>query len=469
MDATVTKTRDRGSKAAKGKAAPYVAPRGVSVDSVLFTDELYERESRGPDHDAERGALLSLTQHLADSPRTILKRLTEVALDVCRAGSSGVSLLSDETGDFYWPAVTGVWEPHTGGGTPRDFGPCGVVLDSGSVQLFKHPELYFPYLGSVSPAIEEALLTPFYVGGIAVGTVWVVAHDEGRQFDGEDLRMIESLGRFAAAAFTVLKALDDKEHNEGKVREISDAYVKAAARHLVSKAKSQKAQRDREMLKKLVRAQEVERKRLSRDLHDELGQQLTVMSLKLNAFKNGCSDAVTVKLIDELELITKELDRGVDFLAQELRPAALDDFGLAAALRHYVKQWSSHVGLNARLRASGMKETRFSPEVETNLYRIVQESLNNISKHASAANAEISITNRKGVISLLISDDGKGFRPKKGKPLRQCLGLTGMNERAALIGGSVDIESAPGEGTTIYVRVPARVSNPESLQPFVES
>lgn len=202
----------------------------VSLESVLSTGEFTLRPSRPPDHIAENRALLALAQHMADSPRTVLQKLTEIGLELCRAGSAGVSLVSEETGDFFWPAVAGAWKPQIGGGTPRNFGPCGIVLDRNAMQLFKHPERYYPYLIPISPPVSEALLTPFYVQGKAVGTVWIVAHDEARKFDAEDLRLIESLGRFAAAAYPLWLALDLQEVQARALREVNEGLLISSVR-----------------------------------------------------------------------------------------------------------------------------------------------------------------------------------------------------------------------------------------------
>lgn len=190
---------------------PFVGPNGrASLDSVLSTAELQVRPVRSPDYQGESRALVSLAQELATAPETVLQKLAETALEICRAGSSGVSLLSDEDGgkSFYWPAIAGAWKPHIGGGTPRDFGPCGIVLDRNATQLFSHPERYYPYLVPVSPVIEEVLLIPFYVDGTAVGTVWAVSHDKNRRFDTEDERLLKSLGAFASAVYQRLASTE---------------------------------------------------------------------------------------------------------------------------------------------------------------------------------------------------------------------------------------------------------------------
>lgn len=170
----------------------------MSLESVLSTSKLNQRPTRSADYQKENCALLALAQHLADTPDTILQKLTEVALDIFQAGTAGVSLVSKETGDFYWPAVAGAWTPYVGGGTPRNFGPCGIVLDRNAVQLFTHAHKYYPYLAQATPPMEEGLLTPFYVKGQAVGTVWVIMHDLKCAFDSEDMRILTSLGTFAS-------------------------------------------------------------------------------------------------------------------------------------------------------------------------------------------------------------------------------------------------------------------------------
>lgn len=195
----------------------------VPVEAILRTEELRRRAARPPDHEKENRALVALAQALADSPQTVLQVLADTLLDVCRAGSAGISLLSIDDGGkrFYWPAIAGSWKPHIGGGTPRDFGPCGDVLDRNSTLLFTHVERRYPYFQPVQPCVEEALLVPFYVGGKAVGTIWAVAHESGRKFDAEDERLMNSLGKFASSAYQMLATLgalktkeDDRRQNE---------------------------------------------------------------------------------------------------------------------------------------------------------------------------------------------------------------------------------------------------------------
>ncbi len=154
---------------------------GASLESILCTEELQSRQSRPPDYEKENRALVALMSALADSPRTIFKTLAETILDITQSDSAGLSLLTKDgkTPDadgkrFCWPAIAGMWNPHVGGGTPRNFGPCGDVLDQNRTLLFRHFERRYPYLMPVVPAAEECLLVPFYVAGKAVGTIWAI-------------------------------------------------------------------------------------------------------------------------------------------------------------------------------------------------------------------------------------------------------------------------------------------------------
>jgi len=156
-----------------------------------------------------------------------LQSLAETALTLCRAHSAGLSLLeeSDLRKSFHWRAIAGQWAEHVNGGTPRDFGPCGTVLDRNAPQMCFHPEVDFPYFGDVQPLLEEALLVPFYIRGEAVGTVWVVSHDTSRRFDAEDLRVLSSLGTFASAAYQTYLSLDTSRHIAAIVQSSDDAII----------------------------------------------------------------------------------------------------------------------------------------------------------------------------------------------------------------------------------------------------
>ena len=183
----------------------------VSLESILCTEQLRRRPWRPPDYNKENRALVTLLSALVDSQPNILQTLAETILDVTQCDSSGLSLLTKDDGGkrFYWPAIAGMWKPHIGGGTPRDFGPCGDVLDHNCTLLFKHFERRYPYFLPVTPLVEECLLVPFYVGGKAVGTIWAIMHSDRRKFDAEDERVMSTLGQFASLAYQTLESVED--------------------------------------------------------------------------------------------------------------------------------------------------------------------------------------------------------------------------------------------------------------------
>jgi PAS domain S-box-containing protein len=196
----------------------------VPVESILCSDELHRRPSRLPDYEIENRALVSLAQAMADSPHTILQSLADTILDVLQCGSAGVSLLTKDERRFHWPAISGIWKPHIGGGTPRGFGPCGDVLDRNMPLMMKHVEQRYDYFRPVKPAVEECLLVPFYVRGKAVGTIWAVAHDDCRKFDAEDMRRLVSLARFASSAYQTTESLNLLKFNSEALRDSAHRF-----------------------------------------------------------------------------------------------------------------------------------------------------------------------------------------------------------------------------------------------------
>jgi PAS domain S-box-containing protein len=237
---------DRGENVAD-RAKLHVDPLEASVptaslQSILRTEELDRRPSRRPPgYERENCALVKLTSALADSPNTILQILAETILDITQCDSAGLSLLTKDgkTPDvrgtrFYWPAIAGRWNPHVGGVTPRNFGPCGDVLDQNRTLLFRHFERRYPSLLPLVPPAEECLLVPFYVAGEAVGTIWAIMHSDRRNFDSEDGRVMASLGKFASSAYQALMHIEDLKFHASE-REKAEAEVRELARGLEAK------------------------------------------------------------------------------------------------------------------------------------------------------------------------------------------------------------------------------------------
>jgi len=206
------------------------------------------------------------------------------------------------------------------------------------------------------------------------------------------------------------------------------------------------------LLRRLVAAEEDARRRIARDLHDDLGQQLTALRLTLqNVHSNPRGDSASKGLGAALEMLS-QIDRALDFLAWELRPAALDECGLNKVLESYVHEWSRYTGVTALFHAGVPDAARFASEIEASVYRIVQEALNNVAKHARARAVNVLLEQRGEDLVLAVEDDGVGVRPPG--TTGSVMGLTGMHERAAAVGGTVDIEPTPAGGTTVLARIP---------------
>lgn len=218
-------------------------------------------------------------------------------------------------------------------------------------------------------------------------------------------------------------------------------------------------QRAHILLRELVTAQETERARIARDLHDELGQQLT--SLRLHLSQIGRDLSTNSKAREALlatEHEAQKIDSKVSFLSWMIRPTTIEELGLAQALRGYVREWGRNFDIAAEFRAGRSPRRRLLPEIEVNVYRIAQECLNNVAKYANATSVAVLMSINDKELTLIVEDDGVGFdaaavdRPASDGGL----GIRGMRERANLLQGNFQIESTPSGGTTVYVRIPAK-------------
>jgi signal transduction histidine kinase len=244
------------------------------------------------------------------------------------------------------------------------------------------------------------------------------------------------------------------------LRSEGEAGFVKICRDMTEKLAAQDVVRERTMLKRIVNTQEDERRRIARDLHDTLGQQLTALRLKLETLKvNYGAEPAMIKALDETQVIAKQIDDDLSFLNWELRPTALDNLGFRNALANYVNEWSKNFDIPAEFHTSRTRTFRLLPETEINLYRIAQEALNNVTKHAKAKKVNVMVEFRKGEIVLMIEDDGRGFNLSRAiQPTTsgKGLGLVGMRERALLLGGKLEVETSRGKGTTVIARVPAK-------------
>jgi len=232
----------------------------------------------------------------------------------------------------------------------------------------------------------------------------------------------------------------------------------------ITKRKQAEAERV-ELWRRFVRVQEDEQRRISRELHDEMGGSLAAMLLGLKSLGETVQDEAASVCINHLQEITTGMAEEMHNLVRELRPTALDDLGLQTAMSNYVDEWNRRTGITIDFHANGFLNERLSNQLESSIYRIVQESLNNIIKHAKAQNVSIILEKRDTRILLIIEDDGLGFDSDAllRIPARnRGVGLLGMKERIALVGGSFNIESTPGVGTTVLVHIPISSNHGEA-------
>jgi PAS domain S-box-containing protein len=212
-----------------------------------------------------------------------------------------------------------------------------------------------------------------------------------------------------------------------------------------------------ELLRAIATAQEDERHRLSRELHDEVGQHLAALMLGLGALERDLRGTPSASELPKLQQLTETIGREIHALAVQLRPAALDDLGLQRALSTYIDGWSARSGVKVEFHSTNVDDPRLPSEIQLALYRIVQEALTNVVKHAVATRVSVILNRRDGEVAAVIEDDGRGFDPETLKPAPNSgLGLIGMKERAAQLDGGITVESEPGHGTTVFVRLPLK-------------
>ncbi len=264
---------------------------------------------------------------------------------------------------------------------------------------------------------RTGLWVPLVTRGGAIGVI--AAHDKlgpDARFSDNDLRLAETFATRAAVAV-----------------DLSERF-------------------ERDAFRRVIDALELERRRLSRELHDETGQALTSILLGLRALEDTLETEESRQATARLRELVVATLQDVRRLALELRPSALDDFGLVAAVEHLTTTFAEKTGMRVDFGAA-LGDERLPTEVDTALYRIVQESLTNIVKHARAQRVSIALTKMEGSVKAVVEDDGRGFDPAATEG---GFGLVGMSERLALLGGRLRIESSPGAGTTIAAEVPLK-------------
>lgn len=210
----------------------------------------------------------------------------------------------------------------------------------------------------------------------------------------------------------------------------------------------------REVAARALGAAEEERKRIARELHDETAQTLAALLIRIRVLKSTRDAEAAAGMLEEMRREVGVALEGVRRFARGLRPPSLDELGLVPAIESHVRTLSEITGLAFTVDAPPVPAGLLTPEAELAVYRIVQEALSNVVRHAGARHVSLSVTPGPGSLTVLVQDDGKGFSPAKVMASRGGLGLFGMQERAAYLGGRVEVESTPGAGTRVRAEIP---------------
>jgi len=299
--------------------------------------------------------------------------------------------------------------------------PLVVALDQAC------PALGAPLRGGGRIACHASV--PLMAGDRALGILHIASEEPG-SFGADDLDLLGAVGRELGVAVENARLWEEVRRKE----ELRG-----------------------ELLAKVITAQEEERRRIARELHDEMGQALTSLMVGL---KVAAESENPQTHLAELRQIAANTLAGVRDLARDLRPSLLDDLGLLAALERYVAAYGAKFGVETDFQAAGFSgDQRLPPQVEVTLYRIIQEALTNVAKHAHAHEVCVVVERKPGSVVALVEDDGTGFvvgsYPASSLGVDQPgLGLYGMQERAALLGGTLTVESSPGQGATVRVEIP---------------
>jgi signal transduction histidine kinase len=294
------------------------------------------------------------------------------------------------------------------------------------------------------PAMEMA-------GTITAGRfeadTWRVRKDGSRFWSNEITRPLRDAGGQIVGFTKISRDLTERKAFEDALQQAHD-FLEHRVQERTSEVQA--------LFERLISAQEEERRRIARDIHDQLGQSMTALRMQLEALHLRSERHVELSAdVSRVDRLAQELDENIDFLTWQLRPAALDRLGLSPAVADLVRGWSERFQIAADYHAYSPSAAPLTPETSVNIYRIVQEALHNVHKHARASHVSVMLSVRDSHLSVVIEDDGRGFDPGIARaPHDGSLGLVGMRERAILIGGEFTIESSPGNGTAIFVRVP---------------
>jgi PAS domain S-box-containing protein len=390
-----------------------------------------EQQQRAQELTALHETALDITRHL--DLDTLLKAIIARATSLLDAPSGDVYLYRPDSDDLQNVASLGMPPELQGKVLKPDEGLTGRVFKAGEPLAVDDYEAWDgrseQYVGY---GFSRALAAPLRYGRRSVGVLVIDRPADSPAFTESDAKLLTLFANQAAIAIENARLLSAVATHEENLRGLSS---------------------------RLIDAQEQERKRIAQELHDEMGQALTAISINLSAIDKGLGAALDPETAERLaetdSLITRTLEQMRD-LALDLRPSMLDDLGLLPALRWYIKRYENRTGIQVGLEVSDLEE-RLPEPIATVIYRVVQEALTNVTRHAGASRVDIHLQQRDSVVQAFIEDNGSGFdlaEVADREAEKRGVGLVGMQERVAVVGGSLEIKSRRGKGTRLAIQLP---------------
>jgi len=393
---------------------------GVFVENV----RLYQERTR--QLQIER-SVIEVTEEVTSELELdrVLPKVMEIAVDLAGAEGGVIALLDEERNVIRYPYLHHLPPELADVTVSKGEGLSGQVMVTGEPMVIDDYQTYRNAIPAfVEAGLTSVLIVPIVSGERTFGALSVLSIDEAEVFSEREVALLTAMGRQAGIA-------------------IENAYLYENMRFYA---------------RQITQAQESERRRIARELHDDTIQSLVALSRRLEALTTS-DDLLSEHIawrIAELQVATGEIIKRVRRFSQDLRPSILDDLGLLPTLEELTADMNRQDGLHAEFRVKG-EERRLSSEMELTLFRIAQEALNNVRKHADARHVITTVELTDSAVKMTVEDDGKGFNPPTltdhptavGK-----LGLIGMHERARLLGGSLAVKSEPDGGTKVTVNVP---------------
>ena len=415
-------------------AIEYIIGTGIDVtEQTQVEDEIKQRNQEFTVLNEISQAITS-TLNLEET----LTMVTDHTTWLLNVAATSLLLYDQEQEDLWFAA---------GSGTDADFvvgkrlalgqGIAGWVVQHGEPVLIpnvsKDPRFFDGFDRKTGFTTRSMLCVPLRSKGRTIGAIEAMNKRNG-PFDQDDLRLLSSLAAPAATAIENARLFEQVRSGRERLQALS---------------------------RRLVEVQEAERRHISRELHDETGQALSSLLLGLSLLEREADhpEAVIARA-NELENMVDEVLDNLHRLAMNLRPASLDHLGLVSALENYIESFGKQHALNVQCETVGLGGERLPPAVETALYRIVQEALTNVIRHAQATRVDVLLERRDDQIVTIVEDDGVGFDPHEAAQSGR-MGIFGMRERAEMLDGTLVIESTVGTGTTVFVEVPYAHQDPD--------